>query len=47
VFHGWKKNVKQSNFERMLVITQTFLFDSQITGRPDVTISFLACGAAE
>jgi len=39
--------VTQTNFERMLIIIQAFLFTSQITGRPDVKISFIACGAAE
>ena len=41
------KNVKQTNFERMLIITKAVLFDSQITARIDVTILFVACGAAE
>jgi hypothetical protein len=31
----------------MVIITQASLFDFQITGRLDVTIPFVACGAAE
>jgi hypothetical protein len=41
------KNVKQTNFERMLIITQASLCESQIIGRLDVTIPFVACDAAE
>ena len=41
------KNVKQTDFERMLIITKAVLLGSQITARLDVTIPFVACGAAE